>query len=626
MDFSLKKFLKSKDVTDKGAFSSEDILKLELKIKRKEGISRAELIVNEDEYCNGYKSTVIPFLWENLEEGCDVLSCCLRLSDFGTGLYFVNIRLKGKNELLVYDKFDYKRQLLIFEKNAGSLKPQKGIIYHIFVDRFYSSGKSPVKETSVLNTNWDEGTPEFAKRPGDFLKNNTVFGGDLCGIAQKMDYIASLGTKYIYLSPVFEAFSNHKYDTGNYLEVDEGFGGEEGLKELIKAASSYGIKLILDGVFNHTGDDSLYFNKYEHYASVGAFNSQKSPYYSWYNFKSFPNEYESWWGIKTLPRVNSDNDDYINFICKENSVVKKWGSLGLGGWRLDVADELSDKFLENFRKSVKETDKDAIIIGEVWENASNKISYGQRRKYFLGEQLDSVMNYPLREAVISLFKEGNVEKFLQTVKIINYQYPDFAKLHLMNPLSTHDTERLITVLGVKSLDNNDNELLSKTFLTREEFKEGFERLKKAYALLYFMPGLPSVFYGDEIGMEGYHDPFCRRPFKWKAVDKSPVLPFFKKLGKIRLCMDVFADGDLKIVFENENSFVLSRENQKEKIIFAFNKSQNPLKAKADVPFKNLLTNKKISGARIKTGDILLASLPKNSLLKISFEAGSTNEK
>ena len=618
MDFSLKKFLNGTDVTDKGAFSSKDILKLELKIPRKEGIRCADVIVNEDEYYDNYKSTVIPFLWEDLDEGFDIFYCELKLSDFKTGIYFFNIRLSGREEKLIYDKFDYKRQLLVFSEDAYKLKPQNGIIYHIFVDRFYSSGKSPVKKTAVLNPDWDEGTPEFAKKPGDFLKNNTVFGGDLYGIAQKMDYIASLGTKYIYLSPVFEAFSNHKYDTGDYLKIDEGFGGEEGFKELIKTASNYGIKLILDGVFNHTGDDSLYFNKYNSYDSEGAFNSKESLYYSWYNFKNFPDEYESWWGIKTLPRVDSSNDKYINFICKENSVVEKWGKLGLGGWRLDVADELSDKFLENFHNSVKKIDKDAVIIGEVWENASNKISYGERRKYFLGNQLDSVMNYPLREAIIALFKDGSVEKFLNTVKIINYHYPDFIKCRLMNLLSTHDTERLITVLAGKSLDNNDNELLSKTFLTQEEFKKGAEKLEKAYTLLYFMPGQPSVFYGDEIGMEGYHDPFCRRPFKWNKLDKNPILAFFRKLGKIRLSLDVFADGDLKIIFENENSFVLSRENEKEKIIFGFNKGENSLIAESDKPLKNLLSNKKSSMAEIKRDNILLASLPKNSYLKINY--------
>ena len=616
MDLSFRKFSGHTDVTDKGAFSDKETLKFVSEIPRKEGTRALFLEVNTDEYYEDYKSFSFPFTWVGTEENHDIYECSIKLSDFGKGLYFINLRLSNGRENLLYDKFDYRRQMLIYDGEAEKLSPKNGIIYHIFVDRFCRSGKSPVKENSILNPDWDEGTPQFAPHPGDDLKNNMVFGGDLYGIAEKMEYISSLGVSYIYLSPIFEAYSNHKYDTGNYMKVDESFGGEEALKCLIKKADEYGIKLILDGVFNHTGDDSLYFNKYGNYPCNGAYNSKKSPYYKWYNFEKFPEKYESWWGIKTLPRVDSKNDSYIDYICGENSVVTKWMDLGLGGWRLDVADELSDKFLESFRKRVKSEDKNAVIIGEVWENGTNKISYSERRKYFQGDQLDSVMNYPIREAVIKLFRDKDVRDFAEKIKVLNFQYPDFIKNRLMNLLSTHDTERFITLVAGKNLDNNDNELLSKTFLTEAEFKKGAERLKNAYALLYFLPGQPSLFYGDEIGMEGYHDPFCRRPFKWKKTEDSRILEFFRKLGQVRLQNSVFSDGNLNILHESRSSFVLSRENDSEKIIFALNFSKKPLEISCGGTMINLFNNKKVKGLILKENNIFLGRIPKNKEITV----------
>ena len=611
MNLSFRKFSGNTDVTDKGAFSDKETLKFVAKLPRKEGARALFLEVDTDEYYEDFKSFSFPFTWVGLEENYDIYECSIDLADFGKGLYFINLRLVNGGESLFYDKFDYRRQMLIFDGDKEKLLPKNGIIYHIFVDRFFRSGKSPVKKSSVLNEDWDEGVPQFAPHPGDFLSNNMVFGGDLWGIAEKIGYIASLGASYIYLSPIFEAYSNHKYDTGNYMEVDEGFGGEEALKYLIKEADRYGIKLILDGVFNHTGDDSIYFDRYGRYPEKGACDSKNSPYYQWYNFEDYPKSYESWWGIDTLPRVDSKNDSYIDYICGKNSVVSKWMSLGLGGWRLDVADELSDKFLENFRKRVKAEDKDAVIIGEVWENGTNKISYSERRKYFQGSQLDSVMNYPIREAMIKLFRDKDINSFTNEVRVLNFQYPDFIKNRLMNLLSTHDTERFITLVAGKRLDNNDNELLSRTFLTESEFKRGSEKLKNAYALLYFLPGQPSLFYGEEIGMEGYHDPFCRRPFKWKNVKNNKLLEYFRTLGKIRLSHKAFLDGELKIIFESRSSMVLARENAEEKLIFAINFSKRPFKIACEGGMQNLFNDKKIKCLNLKENNIFLGKVPKN---------------
>ena len=608
MDISINKYANEKDVTLKGAFNQNTILKYIVKIPRDKGVRRVCLLLSEDEFYVENESNRIEFLWEDLEDGIDIYSCELNLSEYKTGIYFINICYEScKKAIQIYDKFDYRRQITIYKENNDNSPIPEGIMYHIFVDRFYSSGKSPIKKSAVFNPDWDNGTPEYGEKPGTDIKNNMVFGGDLYGIAEKMDYIASLGTEYLYLSPIFDAYSNHKYDTGNYMKVDEGFGGEEALKELINTANKYNIKIILDGVFNHTGDDSLYFNKYGHYDSQGAYNSKKSPYYNWYNFRKFPDNYEAWWDIKILPRVNSSDDNYLNYICGENGVVDKWMNMGINGWRLDVADELSNKFLEKFHYSVKNKNKTSIIIGEVWENASNKISYNLRRKYFQGNQLDSVMNYPLRDAIISLMKNKNTDNFINMVQIIGYQYPDKVKNRLMNLLSTHDTERIITVLAGKELDNNNNELLSKTFLTKTEYRKGFKAVKTAYALLYFMPGIPSVFYGDEIGMEGYHDPFCRRPFKWNNVHKNPFLNYFKKLGVLRKQHSAFHCDDLKIEYYDHKRFILSRTDNNEKLIFACNMDNEPFEIKCDKNLINLFdVNKKSKKIFVGKENFLLA--------------------
>ena len=620
MEISLQKFLNGKDVTSKGAFAENDVLDFIIKIPREKGVRRACLIMHSDEFYVEGESDIIKFLWEDLIDGVDIYSCRLNLADYGKGLYFINICYEVYGEAIsLYDKFDYRRQLTIYKDTDEVPHTPKGIMYHIFVDRFYSSGKSTIKKNAVLNPDWDNGTPEFGEKPGADVKNNMVFGGDLYGIAEKMEYIASLGTEYIYLSPIFDAFSNHKYDTGNYMEIDEGFGGEKALKSLIDTASEYGIKIILDGVFNHTGDDSLYFNKYGNYNGNGAYNSQKSPYYKWYNFRRFPDSYEAWWDIKILPRVNSSHSDYINYICGEKGVVNKWMNLGINGWRLDVADELSDKFLDEFHKCVKAKNPKSIIIGEVWENASNKISYNKRRKYFQGTELDSVMNYPLRDAIISLIRDKNVDNFINTINIINYHYPDKVKLRLMNLLSTHDTERIITVFAGKKLDNNDNALLSKTFLTEAEYARGVKMVKAAYTLLYFMPGIPSVFYGDEIGMEGYHDPFCRRPFKWKKTAKNPLLSWFRELGKIRTNHSAFYSDNLVIEYSDSKKFILSRRDKKEKILFALNLSGEEFIFENEYEMVNLF-NKKIKKKKINVkpnGFTLLKTSTKGKITAIN---------
>ena len=285
-------------------------------------------------------------------------------------------------------------QQTVYDKNFKTPDWLKGgIIYQIFPDRFYSSGteKHDVRPSRVMRRWGDE--PFWREEQMNGIWNNDYFGGDLKGIEEKLLYLANLGVTCIYLNPIFEANSNHRYDTADYEKIDPLLGTEDDLKSLCKTArEQYGISIILDGVFSHTGCDSKYFNIYSNYDDVGAYNSKESPYYPWYKFINWPDEYHSWWGIKLLPEVIEETPEYREYICGKNGILRKWLKCGISGWRLDVADELPDVFLDDLRRAVKDENSDAVIIGEVWEDATTKLAYGERRLYLLGEQLDSVMN------------------------------------------------------------------------------------------------------------------------------------------------------------------------------------------------------------------------------------------
>jgi len=282
-----------------------------------------------------------------------------------------------------------------------------GIIYQIFPDRFYNSGKKKkdVPQDRFICNDWYK-TPEHRQGDSPCRLCNDYYGGDLKGIEEKLDYIKGLGVNCIYLNPIFEAHSNHRYNTADYMKIDPSLGDEKDLESLIKAAEKRGIYIILDGVFSHTGDDSIYFNRHNRYNVNGAYNSPDSPYYSWFKFDKYPNKYSSWWGIETLPETNEDDLSFSNFITGENGVVRHWLKKGIKGWRLDVADELPDGILDKIRLAMKAEGKDNYLLGEVWEDASNKVSYGYRRRFIRGKQLDSVMNYPFANAIVEFVKNG----------------------------------------------------------------------------------------------------------------------------------------------------------------------------------------------------------------------------
>lgn len=419
-------------------------------------------------------------------------------------------------------------------------------IYQIFPDRFYKAGNcDPTGKLTpyTLHRTWGEEVEWKPTADGKVL-NNDFYGGNFKGITEKLDYIASLGVNLIYLNPISKSFSSHRYDTGDYKTPDPLLGTEEDFSELCRQAHSRGIRVILDGVYSHTGSNSPYFNREGQFDSVGAYNSTESPYYSWYTFYNWPDSYNSWWNFDTLPTVNKMDPAFINYIIEdEDSVVAHWLRLGADGFRLDVADELPDEFIGMLRRRIKGIKPDALLLGEVWEDASTKIAYGRRRSYFTAGELDSVMNYPFRTAIIDYVRgRDGGQRLKEAVMAIVENYPAEVVQCNMNLLGTHDTPRILTVL-VDDF-NGTREEMSKRRLSRHQFDIAYDRLLMASFLQYTLPGSPSLYYGDEAGMEGGKDPFNRRPYPW-GYENMEFVEHFKRLGRLRREHPAFRYGDIQ---------------------------------------------------------------------------------
>ena len=429
-----------------------------------------------------------------------------------------------------------------------------GVYYHIFVDRFAKSGKPVRMEGKITRSDWS-GMPEYRPDKNGEILNNDFFGGNLAGIIEKLPYLEELGVTCLYLSPIFEAFSSHKYDTSNYMKVDPMFGDEETFTRLCEEAGKRGMRVICDGVFSHTGSDSLYFDEYDRYGN-GALHHPDSPYRNWYYFE--PDGYQTWWGIRTLPRVNKLEPSYQEFINGENGVIRHWLRAGASGWRLDVVDELPSAFLEQLTAAAKAEKPDALILGEVWEDASNKIAYEERKNYFEGDKLDSVMNYPLRRAIIACVREGRSDELATTMQLIMENYPLNVVHCLMNILGTHDTERIITALAGRVLGPEaSREQKASIVMDDLEWEAGIRRLKLAVVLQMTLPGVPCIYYGDEAGMEGYNDPFNRRCYPWGA-ENPDLQEWYRKVIRIRRTHDIFRDGGYKLLTSRDGLFMFER--------------------------------------------------------------------
>ena len=426
---------------------------------------------------------------------------------------------------------------------------KSGTMYQIFPDRFYEGDPDKTMPFADRIYRADkEGEPYFwpTEQPEGYL-NMDYFGGDFLGIQKKLPYLKGLGVTCIYLNPIFEAHANHRYNTADYLKADPLLGTNEDFAALCKEASRQGIRIILDGVFSHTGSDSRYFNREGRYGPGGAYRDRHSPYRSWYDFDSgYACGYRSWWGFETLPEVEEESPSYIDFVCGPGGVIDTWLGLGASGFRLDVADELPDDFIEKIRAAVKAHGADKLLIGEVWEDATTKEGWGRRRTYLRGHGLDTTMNYPFRNAAIDFVRGADAAAVADAILSICENYPKPALDCAMNFLSTHDTERAITAIADEPTNGRDRFWQSGRRIPLSRMDDAVRRELLAYALLFTLPGVPCIYYGDEIAMQGYRDPFNRAYYDWNSTERRLRGPL-ANLAELRRSCDAFKGGAIEWV-------------------------------------------------------------------------------
>ena len=451
-----------------------------------------------------------------------------------SGLYFYHFDLYtdfrriyrtpgGEGVLSWTDGQDW--QLTVYEpdfKTPDWLK--NGTMYQIFPDRFCEGKPDKAMPFADRIYRADKtGEPYFwPTEQSEGYLNMDYYGGDFAGIQQKLPYLRDLGVTCIYLNPIFRARSNHRYDTGDYTQVDPLCGTNTEFTELCEAAKKVGIRVMLDGVFSHTGEDSVYFNHFGHYPTLGAYQGQSSPYYDWYTFNHYPEDYKAWWGILSLPELRKDNPEYQKFMFQPHEgVVPRWIEAGSCGWRLDVADELPVDFLRKLRAAAKAADPEAVVLGEVWEDASNKVAYGETRCYCTGDTLDSVMNYPVREAILNfVMGKTSASTFVRLIHHQEEVYPAQFRYALMNLVGSHDRCRALNILAGRECQELSKADQQHVHLNVEEYELAVRRYKLCIDLLCALPGCATVYYGDEVGLTGCHDPWNRRAFPWGREDKS----------------------------------------------------------------------------------------------------------
>ncbi len=355
------------------------------------------------------------------------------------------------------------------------------VCYQIFPERFALGDSS--KDTGYIDTPW-----------GDVPTPKSFCGGDLVGIRQKLPYLTDLGVNVIYLTPIFRSPSNHKYDIVDYETVDPAFGGNAALKALIEDAHARGMRVMLDGVYNHCSWEHPFFLDARE-------KGEKSPYYDWF-FWNKDGSYRTFGSVRTMPKLNTGNPAVIRYFSQ---VAVDWmREYGVDGWRLDVSDEISHQFLRHFREAVLTRRPDAIIIGEDWHRAV---------RYLNGDEYDGVMNYSLTKALLDLMAFGTIDApvFRDRLVGLYHTYSLAANEKMLNLLGSHDTHR---------------------FLTRVEGDT--QKLRTAMAVMFFYPGIPCVYYGDEIGTLGGFDPDCRRCFDWNEEHwNRDIRELVKKLSCLK---------------------------------------------------------------------------------------------
>ena len=540
--------------------------------------------------------TYLPMAREEAGEGKVRFSCVLHapevpgllwysfqvLTENGCLYYGNNTQgLGGKGDL--YPGLPPSFQITVYRSWNIPAWYGKAIVYQIFPDRF-ARGQDWLERTvaslrppgwkgpgRILRLDWED-TPQYEKNEKGEVVSWDFFGGTLEGIREKLNWLESFGVGAIYLNPIFEAASNHRYDTANYRKVDPRLGDEASFVTLCREAREHGISIILDGVFNHTGSDSLYFDSFSNYGGGGAWKNPASPYAAWYRFTNEARtEYESWWGVKDLPGVEEANPSYQNYIFRdEDAVVRHWMRLGGKGWRLDVADELPDSFIQDLRQVVKGTEPEGVLLGEVWEDASHKVSYGQMRAYFSGKELDGVMNYPLRDLLLGFFTgRHGAECLLRGVMSLFENYPRPAFYGGLNLVGSHDRARVLTLLG-EGMEGETCSLTRGRVLSQNQRVVAAARLRLLVLLQMTLPGVPCVYYGDEAGLEGGCDPENRKTYPW-GRENHEIRRFYETAISLRRAWPVFIQGEFAPFRQGEDVFGYFRRSETDEMAVLVNR-------------------------------------------------------
>src|SRR5215216_4025821 len=540
------------------------------------------------------------------------------------------------------DPVDNSFALMVYEPGFASPTWAKdAVIYQIFPDRFRDGRSSNNPATGdiryddpVLALPWGtlpegycrnyadadnttcpwrfDDTPP-ANSPRENPRGRDYMGGDLKGVDQYLDYLQSLGVTTLYFNPIFTSQSNHGYDTANYRQIDPGLGNLREFKTLVTEANKRGIRIVLDGVFNHMSSDSPFFDRYHHYDDVGACESASSTWRTWFTFHDVAPgtgncvsstgvenaaTYDGWFGFDSIPVLNKSNADVQKyFVTGPNSISRFWLDQGAGGWRMDVSGDSSfpNGYWEQFRTVTKQTNPNALLISETWQKDSTLL------RMLRGDRLDTTMNYRLRDAVIGLLAPGNFDskgfadsgyviepsQFAARIESMREDYPDAAYYSLMNLLDSHDTERLLWTL------TPGTETTASKELNAANLTAGKQNLKLASLIQFTMPGAPTVYYGDEVGITGDDDPDDRRTYPWADLGGTPdnaLFAHYKALAALRDQNAVLTDGDIRVLLADDASDVIAygRKTNSQAAVVLINRSDQD--QSAAIPVAGYLPN------------------------------------
>ena len=446
------------------------------------------------------------------------------------------------------------------------------VYYYIFPERFRNGDRRNDPKPGVdafhdktveFHADWND--KPFRPNSGDGSDDqwsNDFFGGDIAGIIEKLDYIRSVGANTLYITPMFTAASNHKYDTADWKHIDPHFGGNEAFARLCREAAKRGLRVLPDASLNHTGADSIYFDRYGTRGGQGAFEGGKvnpaSPYATWYTFDTSQadpdKQYKGWTGVSDLPEIDKSSASFRDFAFRApDSVMNTYLHLGAAGWRMDVAPWVPDDFWREWRTAVKRTKPDALTVSEAWWDAS---------KFFLGDEFDSTMNYIFRNAVLDYANGGDARLMVANLELMRESYPPQSFAALMNLLSTHDAPRSLNVFG-----DVDGSTPAQVALAKE-------RLRLALFFQMTYPGAPAIYYGDEVGVTGGADPMNRATYPWADLGGHPddqLLADVRRLTTLRHALPVLRRGTLQApLYADAHVVVLARQDKAHWAITATN--------------------------------------------------------